>query len=99
MRDMNDPIFTSIVIFIFCFICILGIFYLFSPSWVFIIDQNTGKSIISWKLVFMYSITFSLIFSIAVFLKVAKKRELNLPPAYDIKMNIPSAEFASAYVT
>jgi hypothetical protein len=47
------------------FFIFVGIFYLFKPNCVQIIDRHTGIDYVSWKLTLSYSATFSLVIAIA----------------------------------
>jgi len=83
MFNPQDPTHMAIAIFILSFICIMGIFYLFEPSCVTIIDQDNGMTILSKTLVFVYSFTFSLACSICAMLFVSKNRVVT-EKSYDV---------------
>ena len=59
---------------IITFSILVGILYLFNPSWVQIVNKNTGKTSISWKLLLSYSATFALVLAIAALIIVSNHR-------------------------
>lgn len=97
MFDPKDPIHMSTVVFSLSFACSIGILYLAKPNWVQTVNENTGKSEISWELVLTYSATFALVFAIAALLFISSQRGAKAPQAYDIPMIFPDPTMASAF--
>jgi len=62
---MKDPIKIALVVFAVSFTVLLLLLYLTRPSWVQVVDPNTGDVETSWSLLISYSLTFSLICAIA----------------------------------
>lgn len=75
MFDKKDPISMATITFAISFLLLIGMLYLAKPSWVQIVDQNSGKASISWQLVVAYSATFALVCAIAVLLIISKQRD------------------------
>lgn len=89
MLDTNDPVTMAMVTLIVTFILLVGILYLANPMWLQVINQTTGKGCISWRLLFAYSATFSIVSAIGVIMIVSKKRNLLEPiTSYQIDSSI-----------
>jgi preprotein translocase subunit YajC len=73
--DKSNPISMAYNSIIISFVIFVGLFYLFTPSWVQIVNQITGKLSLSWPLILCYSITFSLVFAIFVFMIILNQKE------------------------
>lgn len=97
MFDKKDPVKMALMTLFVSFIFILSILYLAKPSWVQIINQNTGKTLISWQLIVSYSVTFSLVISIATLLIISNKRKHKPMITYDVNSSFPPSAMASAY--
>ncbi len=85
------------VTLIVAFTLLIGILYLAKPSWVQVVDQNTGKSSISRQLVLAYSVTFALVCAIAVLLIVSNQRTPSSQISYPVHSAFPAPTMASAY--
>jgi len=83
--DKKDSVSMAYATLIITFSIILGILYLFNPSWIQVMNKDTGKTRICWKLLLSYSATFSLILSIAALIIVSnykvelKQKEYYVP--------------------
>lgn len=97
MFDKKDPVTMATVTLVASFTLLVGILYLAQPSWVQVIDQITGKNLISWQLVISYSVTFALVLAIAVLLIVSNQRVSKSIMTYDVQASFPSPTMASAY--
>lgn len=75
MFDKKDPITTATATLAISFLLLVGILYLAKPSWVQVVDQNSGKASISWQLIIAYSVSFALVCAIAALLIVSNQRE------------------------
>jgi len=85
MIDKKDTVTMAYMTLVVSFFISIGILYLANPQWVQVANQNTGKSSISWKLVFSSSAAFSFVLAIAVLLILSNKREKKQPIAYEVK--------------
>jgi len=72
MINKKDPIAMASISLVILLFLIFAILYLYRPSWICIVNHNTGKMFISWKLLFAYSLTFALVGAIFVLLFVSK---------------------------
>lgn len=97
MFDKKDPITMATATLVISFILLIGILYLAKPTWIQVIDQNTGKSSISWKLTASYSATFALVLAIAVLLVISNQRGSTSQVTYDVQSSFPAPSMASAY--
>ena len=97
MFDKKDPVTMATTTLVVSLALLVGILYIVKPPWVQVIDQNTGKSSISWQLVISYSITFALVLAIAVLLIVSNQRRPKSTMVYDVQDTFPAPEMASAY--
>jgi hypothetical protein len=83
--DKKDSVSMAYATLIVTFSIIVGILYLFNPSWIQVINQDKGKRTICWKLLLSYSATFALILSIAALIIVSnykvelKQKEYYVP--------------------
>ena len=83
--DKKDSVSMAYATLIITFSIILGILYLFNPSWIQVMNKDTGKTRICWKLLLSYSATFSLILSISALIIVSnykvelKQKEYYVP--------------------
>ena len=85
--DKKNPISMAYNSIIISFVIFVGLFYLFTPSWVQVVNQITGKLSISWPLILSYSITFSLIFAIFVFMFIVNQKDHTECIGYDINLS------------
>ena len=98
MFDKKDPVTMAKVTLVVSLVLLIGILYLIEPSWVQVVDQNTGKSLISWQLVISYSTTFALVLAIAVLLILSNQpRPKSSMKLYDVQASFPLPEMALAY--
>ena len=98
MFDKKDPVTMATVMLVVAFALLVGILYLAKPSWVQVVDQNTGKSSIAWQLVLAYSATFALVCAIAVLLIVSNHRGPSSQMSYPVQSSaFPAPTMASAY--
>lgn len=72
MINKKDPIAMASISLVILLFLIIAILYLYRPSWICVVNHNTGKMFISWKLLFTYSLTFALVGAIFVLLFVSK---------------------------
>jgi hypothetical protein len=86
--NTEEPINMSMLILAVSFICTLGVLYLLRPGYVQIVNQATGKSDLSCKLMVIYSLIFSCVFSVTSLIYLSRKRELQLNP-YNVKVDFP----------
>jgi hypothetical protein len=99
--DIKDPIRMTFFSVSISFIFMICVFYLFTPSCVQIINTKTGKNILSWKLIIIYSLTSSFVISSGVLLYYSNKN-FNTDskiPTFPINMEFPSNLIADAYVS
>ena len=89
--DKKDSVSMAYASLIVTFSIILGILYVFNPSWIQIINKNTGKTRICWKLLLSYSATFSLILAIVVLIIVSNYRVESKQKEYTVSFS----EYAS----
>lgn len=97
MFDKKDPVTMALTTLVISFTLLVCILYLVKPSWVEIVDQNTGKSSISWRLVLSYSTIFALVFAIAVLLLVSNQRKTDTAIVYDAQSAFPDSSMASTW--
>jgi hypothetical protein len=97
MLDKKNPLTMTMFTFVVAFCLLIGILYLAQPTWVQIDNQNTGKGVISWKLVISYSATFSLVCSIAVMIMMSKNRENENDTYFPIDTSFPAPTMAASY--
>ena len=91
--DKNNPISMAYISMLISFVIFMGILYLFTPSWVQVVNQITGKLSISWTLIISYSITFSLVFAIFIFMVVLNQREHSESSGYQLDLLISPGVF------
>ena len=72
--DKKDSVSMAYATLFITFSILVGILYLVNPSWIQIVNKNTGKTTICWKLLLSYSATFSLVLAIAVLIIVSNRR-------------------------
>jgi hypothetical protein len=84
--DKENPISMAYNSIIISFVIFVGLFYLFTPSWVQVVNQITGTLSISWSLILCYSITFSFVFAIFVFMIILNKRKESENIGYEIEL-------------
>jgi hypothetical protein len=89
--DKKDSVSMAYASLIVTFSIILVILYLFNPSWIQIINKNTGKTRICWKLLLSYSVTFALILAIVVLIIVSNYRVESKQKEY----TVPFSEYTS----
>lgn len=98
MFDKNNPIFISSISLLISFIVSLATLYLAKPSWILVIDENSGKTVIYWPSTFAYSLTFAFVCAIVVLILVTS---YNKPPdkpfSYDVPKNLTSSDIALSY--
>jgi preprotein translocase subunit YajC len=84
--DKENPISMAYNSIIISFVIFVGLFYLFTPSWVQVVNQITGKLSLSWSLILCYSITFSFVFAIFVFMVILNQRKHSENIGYEIDL-------------
>jgi hypothetical protein len=72
--DFENPIQITGITFLGVLVLLILLLAVTKPSWVQILELKSGKYIFSWPLTLSYSITFSLVASIAALLVVSKRR-------------------------
>jgi hypothetical protein len=97
MFDKKDPVTMAMATLVVSIALLTCILYLAKPSWVLVVDQNTGKSLISWQLIISYSVTFALVLAIAVLLILSNQRVPKSTIAYDVQAPFPAPTMATAY--
>jgi len=85
MIDKKDTVTMAYMTLVVSFFISTGILYLANPQWLQVANQNTGKSSISWKLVFASSASFSFVLAIAVLLILSNQREKKQSIGYEVK--------------
>lgn len=94
----SDTTFLSklvIVTVTFTFLLSCGFFWLLKPRWVEILDENTGKYILTWKHIFSYSLTVSFIVTICMLLFQSKS--VGQKVTYSVSGDFISPEVAESY--
>ena len=91
--DKKNPISMAYISMIISFVIFVAILYLFTPSWVQVVNQITGKLSISWTLIISYSVTFSLVFAIFIFMVVLNQREHSEYTGYELDFHISPGVF------
>ena len=85
MFDKEDPLSMSVVAFVVFFLLAMGIFYLAQPTWVKVIDSETGKPRLCWKLVISYSVAVGFFGSVITMLYVSSFRQQENKLTYEVE--------------
>jgi hypothetical protein len=85
--DKKNPVSMAYNSIIISFVIFVGLFYLFTPSWVQVVNQITGKLSLSWPLILCYSITFSFVFGIFVFMIILNQKEVKENIGYEMNLD------------